>query len=399
VSYDHKDGYEFFLERGTLGEAMKKSGEPDLPTFKLFRNHPTYDSAWSSRGVAQWLTKVTVPTLTVGGYYDQEDMWGPQEEYSHLEQVDAKGENFLVLGPWRHGSWGQTTRHLGALQYGEPIGDEFRVQIEAPFFAKYLKDKPGFDLEDTASFQTGSNTWKRYAHFPPAGAKSMKLELEAGGKLELVAASAKAAVVGKEGKTEWVSDPANPVPYRHRPIQPTYGDGSEWYNWLVEDQSFVEGRRDVAVWRMSVSQDMTVTGEVIADLFASTTGTDSDWVVKLIDEYPRNDADPTMQGYQLMTNMEIFRGRYRESFVEPKPIEAGKPVEYKFSLHDVDHVFKKGHILMVEVQSTWFPLYDRNPQKFVKSIVEAKPKDFQAATQAVWFDAEHPSHLELPVVQ
>ncbi len=385
------DGYDYFLERGSFAEDVKRSGSPMLPTWKAFFDHTAYDNFWRSRGVEHHLDQVTVPTLTVGGYYDQEDMYGPQEEYASLEPHDAKHENFLVLGPWRHGSWALTTRHLGDLQYGEPIGREYRAQIEAKFFGKYLKDEPGFDLEDTASFQTGSNTWKRYAHFPPAEAKATAFSLCATGT---IAAGAEC----KAGKVSYVSDPANPVPYRHRPIQPTYSEGSKWGPWLVEDQRFVTDRKDLAVWRMPLDHDLTVTGEVMADIFASTTGSDGDFVAKLIDVYPDDDPDPAMRGYQLMTNEEIFRGRYRTGFDHPEALKPGAVEEFKWSLHDVDHVFKKGHTLMVEIQSSWFPLYDRNPQSFVPDIMTAKPEEYKAATISVVTDSYHPSQITLPII-
>ena len=390
------DGYEYFLERGSFAEDAKRSGAHSasggvLPTWKLFLDHPAYDEVWLSRGVEHHLTTVAVPTLSVGGYYDQEDMWGPQEEYASLEPHDAHHENFLVLGPWRHGSWAQTSRHLGAIQYGQPIGREFRAQIEAPFFAHYLKDETGFDLEDTASFQTGSNTWKRYAHFPPAEAKPARLYLAADKKLSWQAAA-------EAAKATYVSDPADPVPYRHRPIQPTYGPGSKWGFWMTEDQRFVTGRSDVAVWKMPVDRDLTLTGDVVADIFMATTGSDGDIVVKLIDQYPDDDPDTTMRGYQLMTNEEIFRGRYLESFEKPTALKPGEAHEFKYSLHAVDHVFKKGHTVMVEVQSSWFPLYDRNPQKFVPNIMTATPPDYQKATITILSDQDHPSGLLLPVV-
>ena len=387
------DGYDYFLQRGSFIEDVKQSGvKQELPTWANFIKHPAYDSFWHSRRVEHHLNSVTVPTLTVGGYYDQEDMYGPQEEYASLEPHDSKHENFLVLGPWRHGSWGSSSRHLGALQYGESIGKEYRAQIEAKFFAKYLKGEPGFDLEDTASFQTGSNTWKRYAHFPPAEAKNTAYMLCPDGNIG----------AGKEcqkGKLSYVADPANPVPYRHRPIQPTYGEGSKWGTWMVEDQRFVTDRKDLAVWRLPVeTKDLTVTGEVIADIFAATTGSDGDFVAKLIDVYPEDDPDPAMRGYQLMTNMEIFRGRYRAGFDHPEALKPGEVNEFKWSLHGVDHVFKKGHTLMVEIQSTWFPLYDRNPQTFVPNIMTAKPEDYKAATITIVSDSYHPSQLTLPVV-
>ena len=392
-----KDGFDYFLERGSFQEDVKQSGSKMLPTWKLFLDHPAYDAVWSSRGVEHNLNTVAVPTLTVGGYYDQEDMFGPQIEYSTLEPHDNKHENFLVLGPWRHGYWSSSSRHLGNIDYGQPIGKEFRAQIEAKFFAHYLKDAPGedkagFDLEDTASFQTGSNTWKRYAHFPPKEAQTTSLHLAADGQLSWSESAAQA-------KTSYVSDPASPVPYRHRPLQPTYSSGSEWFNWFTEDQRFVTDRKDLAVWKLPVlKKDMVLTGEVVADIFLSTSGTDSDVVVKLIDQYPDDDPDTKMRGYQLMTNEEIFRGRYLSGFDNPTPLRAGSVHEYKYSLHDVDHVFKAGHTVMVEVQSTWFPLYDRNPQTFVPNIMTAQPEDYKPATITIYSGQELDSTLQVPLV-
>jgi putative CocE/NonD family hydrolase len=391
------DGFDYFLERGSFAEDVKRSGSKLLPTWKLFLEHPAYDSYWASRGVEHHLDTVAVPTLSVGGYYDQEDMFGPQIEYSTLEPHDTNHQNFLVLGPWRHGSWSSSSRHLGAIQYGEPIGKEFREQIEAKFFAHYLKDAPGvngagFDLKNTASFQTGSNTWKRYSEFPPLESQTTALHLIGNGMLSWSATKTPA-------KTAYVSDPASPAPYRHRPIQPTYSKGSEWYNWLTEDQRFVTDRKDLAVWLLPVlKKDLVVTGEVIADIFAATTGSDNDMVVKLIDQYPDDDPDPTMRGYQLMINEEIFRGRYLTSFSDPKPLRPDSIHEYHYSLHDVDHVFKAGHTVMVEIQSTWFPLYDRNPQTFVPNIMTAKPEDFKPATITIYSDPDHDSNLQLPLM-
>jgi uncharacterized protein len=387
-----RDGYDYFLERGFFAEDVKKSGSKLLPTWKLFLDHPSYDTYWSSRGVEHHLNTVAVPTLTVGGYYDQEDMFGPQIEYATLEPHDTRHENFLVLGPWRHGSWAGTTRHLGNIQYGEPIGKEFRERIEAKFFAHYLKEASGFDLENTASFQTGSNTWKYYAHFPPKESQPTSLHLAGAGALTF-------ADTASPATTSYISDPANPVPYRHRPIQPTYSQDSQWFNWLTEDQRFVTDRKDVAVWKLPVlKKDLVLTGEVLADIYTSTSGTDNDIVVKLIDQYPEDDPDATMRGYQLMTNEEIFRGRYLQSFETPTPLRANSIHEYKYSLHDVDHVFKAGHTVMVEVQSTWFPLYDRNPQTFVPNIMTPKPGDYKPATITIYSDAQHDSTLQIPLM-
>ena len=390
------DGFDYFLKRGSFEQDVKQSRTKTFPTWKLFLAHPAYDTVWSSRGMEQWLTAVTVPTLSVGGYYDQEDMYGPQAEYATLEPHDTHHENFLVLGPWRHGYWSSSTRNLGNLKFGEPVGKEFRARIEAKFFAHYLKDEPGsnaakFDLVDTASFQTGSNTWKYYSHFPPRQSKPTPLYLAGGGLTWAQPAS--------ETTTAYTSNPADPVPYRHRPIQPTYSQGSQWYNWLTEDQRFVTPRKDVAVWRLPVlKQDLTLTGNVVADIFAATTGSDNDMVVKLIDEYPEDDPDVTMRGYQLMTNAEIFRGRYLNSFTKAEALKPGEIREYKFSLRDVDHVFKAGHTVMVEIQSTWFPLYDRNPQTFVPNIMKAKPADYKTETITVYSGPGHESQLMVPVM-
>ncbi len=392
-----RDGFDFFLERGNFAEDVKQSGSITLPTWKLFLEHPAYDSVWRSRGVQHSLSSVAVPTLTVGGYYDQEDIFGPQIEYSTLEPRDQSRQNYLVLGPWRHGYWASSSRHLGNLDYTEPVGKEFRALIEAKFFAHYLKDMPGanpsgFVLEDTASFQTGSNTWKYYSHFPPKESQPTSLHLAGAGLLSWCSSTT-------QTMTSYLSDPANPVPYRHRPIQETYSEGSQWGNWLVEDQRFVTERKDVAVWKLPVlKRDLTLTGEVVADIFASTTGTDNDLVVKLIDQYPEDDPDAKMRGYQLMTNAEIFRGRFLDSFEKSAPLKAGSIREFKFSLHDVDHVFKTGHTVMVEIQSTWFPLYDRNPQSFVPNIMTAKPADYQPATITIYSGPGHDSTLLAPVV-
>jgi hypothetical protein len=397
-----EDAYDFFLHAGSFEAAAKHDGVDKLPTGVAFLQHPAYDEFWRARAVEANLSQVTVPTLLVGGFWDQEDMFGPQEAYAKLEPHDSHHENFLVIGPWNHGQWGGTTRHLGAIQFGEPTTDEFRTRYEAPFFAHFLKDEAGFDLKDTAAFESGSNRWREYTHWPPSEGKSQNLYLAADGSIILASSEQKKSNQGKAGAAkyrEYISDPSNPVPYRHRPIQATYSDGSKWFTWMVEDQRFVSDRPDVATWTTSpLDHDATIAGDVIADLFASTSGTDADWVVKLIDEYPETAASaspegsvasqPDMAGYQLIINAEIFRGRYLKSFEHPEAIPANKVLEYRFSLHAADHTFLRGHRIKVQVQSTWFPLYDRNPQKFVANIMTASPADFSKATQRV-FPASH----------
>ena len=407
-----EDAYDFFLHSVSFAAAAKHDGVDKLPTGVAFLQHPAYDEFWRARGVEWHLSQPTVPSLFVGGFWDQEDMFGPQEAYARLEPHDTHHENFLVIGPWNHGQWGGTTRHLGDIYFGEPTTDEFRKRYEAPFFAHYLKDEGGFSLKDTASFESGSNRWREYTHWPPLESKAQNLYLFADGSLVLSSSEPKNPARDKKNDAnyrEYVSDPANPVPYRHRPIQTTYAEGSKWYTWMVEDQRFVSGRPDVATWTTPpLDHDVTVAGDVIADLFASTSGTDADWVVKLIDEYPEavlatssapsatstsNATRPDMSGYQLMVNGEIFRGRYRKSFEHPDAIPANEAEEYRFSLHAADHTFLKGHRIKVQVQSTWFPLYDRNPQKFLPNIMNAAPEDFVKATVRVY----PTSHLILPL--
>ena len=386
-----KDAYDYFLQAGSFAAAAKKGGLDNLPTVQAFLGHPAYDEFWRARGVEWHLDHVDVPTLLVGGQWDQEDMWGPQEAYSKIEPHDTKGINFLVLGPWNHGQWASTTRHLGEVDFSEPTTDEFRQKYEAPFFAHYLKDENAFGLKDTASFESGSNQWREYGHWPPREAKEQNMYLDTEGKLNFNAPQEKDG----ENFTKYVSDPADPVPYRKRPIEATYApSGSGWYTWMAQDQSFVTQRPDVAKWTTQpLDHDVTIAGDVIADLFASTTGTDCDWVVKLIDVYP--DDQSTMAGYQLMVAGEIFRGRYRKSFEHPEAIPANTVEEYRYSLHAADHTFLKGHRMMVEVQSSWFPLYDRNPQRFVANIMTAAPEDFQKTTQRVYGE----SHIILPMVK
>ena len=396
-----QDAYDYFLDAGSFAGAVKKSGAGNLPTWQAFFDHPSYDKYWQVRAVDAHLAKVNVPTLEVGGWWDQEDMWGPQAEYAGLKPHDKHNEVFIVLGPWNHGQWARTTRYLGDVNFGAATGDQFRAQIEAPFFAHYLKDEGSFDLKDTASFQTGTNRWMRYSHWPPKeGVSDRNLYLDADGSLSFT----KPAGADATSFTAYTSDPANPVPYRKRPIEATYAPGgSGWYTWLVQDQRFLSrsseaNRKDIASWTTPVlDRPVTVSGDIIADLFASTSGTDADWIVKLVDVYPDDPSLGKMSGAQLMIADEIFRGRYRQGYEHPEATPANQPEEYKFSLHGADHAFLKGHRIMVQVQNTWFPLYDRNPQTYVPNIMTAAPSDYKAATQHVYGSAQHPSHLILPV--
>jgi putative CocE/NonD family hydrolase len=413
-----EDAYDFFLKAGSFAAAAKQTGVDKLPTGIGFLKNPEYDDFWRSRGVEWHLDKVAVPTLLVGGFWDQEDMYGPQEAYAMLEPHDSNRENFLILGPWNHGQWSSSSNHLGDIYFGEATTDDYRVRYEAPFFDQYLHDQGSFTLRDTATFETGSNQWKQYSHWPPPESKPTNFYLQNfgfGAQTGSILSEAfkdqiqtvTAVATDHPGAAEYISDPANPIPYRHRPIQATYAEGSHWYTWMVEDQrTLLAGRKDFASWSSKILEhDITIAGDVIADLFASTTGTDADWVVKLIDEYPATPTttvsplgdQPTADStpsYQLIINAEIFRGRYRTSFDHPSAIPANQIEEYTWSLHAADHTFLKGHKIVVQVQSTWFPLYDRNPQSFIPNIMVAAPSDFHPATQRIYAN----SHLVLPVL-
>ncbi|GAB3956045.1 hypothetical protein GCM10028805_44680 [Spirosoma harenae] len=301
-----------------------------------------------------------------------------------------------MAGPWNHGGWGRGDgKTLGNIRFDTATSVTFRKEIQAPWFAYYLKGKGTGNFPEAVTFQTGSNTWKRYDSWPPKEATKRKLFFQSNGKLSFEAPKA------ASGSDYYVSDPAHPVPYRTRPIEATYGPGSRWRTWLTEDQRFVQNRPDVLSWETDVLQeDITVTGEVWAKLFAATTGSDADWVVKLIDVYPAQYPQQLgMGGYQLMVANDVFRGRFRKSFEKPEAIQPNKPESYSIDLHSINHVFQKGHKIMVQIQSTWFPIIDRNPQTFVPNIFEANESDYKKATQTIFRSAALPSHLELSVVE
>ena len=379
-----EDQYEFFLKNVNFAGAAKVAGMENLPTAKVFLSEPSYVKFWKDMAVEPHLNKVEVPTLEVGGWWDQEDMWGTQAEYAALHPHDTKHEVFMVLGPWNHGGWARGPGDslggdFGKVSFGGvKTGQDYRTKFEAPFFEFYLKGKLGYDLKGVASFRTGENKWERYDVWPPkSGFLPAFLFLQPNGALSPLNASTGTVQTGNGPVAIYIADPADPIPYRHRPVQSTYGNGSKWRTWLVEDQRFVDGRKDLAEFKGNVlDKDVTVTGDVVADIFASTTGTDADWIVKLIDVAP--------DGQQTMIVDEIFRGRYRKSFEKPEPIEANKVEEYKWSLHGADHTFLKGHRMMVEVQSSWFPLYDRNPQTYVENIMSAPASAYQKATVKIY---------------
>ena len=394
---DRFDAYEWYLNVGPLVNVNEKLVHYKLPSWNDFVNHPDYDSFWKRQGFAPWLNRVTVPTLNVAGWWDQEDFYGPLKIYELLEKHDTQHQNFLVVGPWNHGGWSRGEgRKLGRIDFGSATAEHYRREILAPFLAYELKGKGKLNLPEALTFRTGVNEWVRHDEWPPKGT-ARKLYFHEGGKLGFDAPAAG----GKEQFDSYVSDPANPVPYRPRPIDVASG----WTTWLVEDQRFVDHRPDVLTWETEpLGRDLTVSGKIAAHLFASTSGTDSDWIVKLIDVYPEKQAagaggDPKMGGFELMIAGDVTRGRYRSSREKPEALTPGAVVEYEIGFPGNDHVFLQGHRIMVQVQSTWFPVIDRNPQKFVPNIYLAKEADFQAATQRVFRSGEHASYMSMPVVE
>ena len=393
------DTYDWYLGQKSLSKITEQLGGK-LPTWDALVAHPNYDDYWKARAAQRYLTKTSVPTLVVGGWFDPEDFFGVFATYEALEKHDTNNQNFLVLGPWNHGGWKRGFgRTLGELNFGSPTALHFRGQIRAPWFASYLKDKAKPALKEAVTFQGGSNQWISYDTWPPRNTVSRELYLRGGKQL-----SFEPTPPDKSDEfATYVSDPANPVPYRARPIDsmfPPEEEASGWPTWLVEDQRFLKDRADVVSWQSEVlNQDLTLTGDIVARLYAATTGTDSDWIVKVIDVYPENDAQKALAGDQLLVASEIFRGRFRQGFETPKAITPEEVNEYIIDLHGINHSFKKGHRIMVQVQSSWFPLYDRNPQKFVENIFKAQPSDYQPATQRVYQSARYPSRVILPVVR
>ena len=342
--FDKHDTYEWYLALGALSNFDRNYAHGKIPTWTAFVDHPNYDEFWQKQAVTPYLDTPKVPNLNVAGWWDQEDFYGPIDIYRTLEKYDTKHLNYLVVGPWNHGGWsGGVGDRLGPITFGAATAEYFREKVQAPWFAYFLKDKGQLDLPEALTFEAGSNTWRRWDAWPP---------------------------------------------------------GSKWPTWLVEDQRFVHDRADVLSWESEpLNAEVSIAGEVSAHLFASTTGSDADWIVKLIDVYPeQNPENWDLAGYELMVSNEVFRGRYRNGFEKPQAITPKNVLEYTFSLHTQNYTFLKGHRLMVQVQSTWFPLIDRNPQTFVSNIFQATAADFAPATHTIHRSARYPSHVAIPVV-
>jgi putative CocE/NonD family hydrolase len=394
-NYKTPDGYDFFLRMGPLANSDKLLLKGRSPEWTEFLTHPTYDAFWQARNIRPHLKNVRCAVMTVGGWYDAEDFFGALETYQWTERLNPGITNMLVIGPWSHGGWSRGDGDkLGDINFHAKTGEFYREKIELPFFRHFLKNDTNYTATEAQVFETGTDQWRRLAAWPPPQAAKRALYFHAGGALDF-----NAPTDGAESFDEFLSDPAKPVPYTMVPTT------SYPQSYPVEDQRFAASRTDVLVHETAPLQDdLTMAGPLKAILHVSTTGTDADWVVKLVDVYPGDFPDPSpnptrvrMGGYQQLVRGDVFRGKFRNSFEKPEPFEPGKVTKVEFMLPDVFHTFRRGHRVMVQVQSSWFPLVDRNPQTFV-NIPTAKPEDYQKATHRVYRGGNTASALEVPVL-
>ena len=402
----HFDDYDMFIQAGSAGELGRSRGLEQVGFWRKILEHPSYDAFWRDQAVDQVLAAqpLKVPVMLVHSLWDQEDIYGAMAVYKAIKPKDTNNDTvFLVMGPWHHGQEIEDGSRLGALRFNSDTALYFRQNILRPFLDHYLKTgAPKADVAPVSAFETGTNTWRRLPAWPAGcdrgcAVHPKPLYLTTGLKLDFTAPKSSDTAF-----EEYLSDPSKPAPFRARPIQPVgYGAGYTWSEWLVDDQREASGRPDVVAFASDIlSAPVKISGQPVANLIASTSGTDSDWVVKLIDVYPDEVAgDARMGGFQLMISADIFRGRYRESPQSAKPIAADKPLLYRFALPTANHVFLPGHRIMVQIQSSWFPLYDRNPQTFVDNIFWAKAADYRKAVQRVYHEPGQASFIELPLVQ
>jgi putative CocE/NonD family hydrolase len=400
-----QDDYDLYMEAGSAGELGQRHGMEQIGFWRKLLAHPSYDAFWKDQAMDKVLAAqpLKVPVMLVHSLWDQEDIYGAIAVYKAIKPKDTANDKvFLVMGPWHHGQEIGEASSLGALKFHSDTALYFRQNVLRPFLDHYLKDDaPASGVAPVTAYETGTNNWLKLPSWPAGCASGCTVKptafyLAAGGKAGFQAPAGGAAY------DEYISDPQKPVPFRARPSQPVgYDNGMTWPLWLADDQREASGRTDVAVFVSDVLKEpVKISGQPQVHLMASTSGTDSDWVVKVIDVYPDQVAgDPAMGGYQLMISADIFRGRYRESMEIPKAIAADQPLEYRFALPTANHVFLPGHKMMVQVQSSWFPLYDRNPQTFVPNIFWAKPEDYKKATQRIYHAPGQASYVELPVVR
>ena len=387
--YGTADGYRFFMDIGTVGRVNDLYFHDQVPTWNDFLAHPNYDSYWQDQNALRDLKGISHPVLNVAGWFDQEDFYGPMSIYYTIEKENARNQSTLVVGPWNHGGWASSTGDsLGPVKWGSSTSHYFQREVQLPFFQRYLKDKSTTTLPEAVVFETGTNVWKSYDAWPPKSAVKRNLYLRADGKLSFSPPSETGAAFDS-----YVSDPAKPVPFTTE-RRPTQG-----YLWMVEDQRFASTRPDVLVYQTEpLTEDVTIAGPIMARMRVATSGTDTDFIVKLVDVFPGNDPDRRMSDYQMLVGADVFRAKYRKSFTTPEPMVPNRVTPLEWNLQDKNHTFRKGHRIMVQVQSTWFPLIDRNPNQFM-NIYKARPSDFRKATQQVHRSAMQPSLLEIQVLR
>lgn len=387
-----RDGYKFFLELGPLSNVDRNFFHDEIEFWNDIESHPNYDAFWQARNLLPHLKNVGCAVLTVGGWYDTEDLYGPLATYAAIEKQNPNTENRLIMGPWYHGAWARDeARKLGTADFGFATGTWYREQVQFPFFEYHLKQNGALGLAEATVFETGANRWRQFDQWPPREAKQQTAYIAPGGKL-----SSDAPTIS--GGDDFISDPQKPVPY-------TQEITTRWAReYVTEDQRFAAWRPDVLVYRGPELKDpQTIAGPIEVDIWVTSTSSDADWVVKVIDEYPGEPTDgskyselpgePILSGRQELVRAGVLRGRFRESFANPLPMKPGEPTRVRFSLSDIMHTFRPGHRVMIQVQSTWFPFIDRNPQKYVPNIFQAKEEDFVMATHRVLYSKEHPSRV------
>jgi uncharacterized protein len=402
VPRDAYDDYEAFRQAGSAGAYARLHGLDQLPWAEKMIEHPAYDAFWQGQALDKLIAQhpPQVPTMWIQGLWDQEDMWGAIHCYLALKDRGQADHNYLVMGPWRHSQVNYDAYNLGPLKWEGDTALQFRRDVLRPFFDQYLKtNAPKADTPPVFIYNTGENHWDRLKDWPLACENGCTYPLKPLYMESNFALGFDKPTGSGVAADSYVADPAKPIPYLPRPVR--FSDSDRWKQWLVTDQRSVADRTDVLTYTTPVlTSAVRVSGAPVADLLAATTGTDSDWVVKLIDVFPEEvPSQPEMGGYELAVSMDIFRGRYRESFEHPSAIPAGKPQRYRFVMPTTNHVFLPGHRMMVQIQSSWFPLYDRNPQTYVPNIFFAKPSDYVKATQTVFRSATEASAVWLPVVE
>ena len=395
-SYGTRDGYNFFMNVGPVSNIDKLYFHGQVPTWNEYMQHGDYDDYWKAQNVSQHMKNIRHSILNVAGWFDAEDYYGPTDIYYAIEKNNPKNKSTIIIGPWLHGGWSRMPGDsLGNIRFGSKTGEYFKKEVEFPFFVYHLKGKGNLNLPEALVFQTGKNEWRSFDAWPPKGLEARNLYFQANGKLSFTAPTG-----GEEAADSYVSDPNKPVPWSQDNAT------SQGHLWMVEDQRFAARRPDVLVWQTDpLTEDVTIAGHVVASLQVSMTGTDADFVTKLIDVYPGDAPNnvPNPQGiqmsdFQMLLAGEVFRGKYRNSFEKPEPFVPGRATKVEYELHDKLHTFLKGHRIMVQVQSTWFPVIDRNPQKFV-DIYHASEADFQKSTITVHRSAQNPSHVKVSILR